>query len=569
MKNGLSPRIAIVGTGTLEHVPKLLAARCAAYGIHPHWYVAPYQQYQQEVLNPASGLYAFAPDLLLILVDTPTLLQPREETVYRLSVSSRRRVARAAATELIELVTTVAERTRSLIVVHNLEVPSYPPLGILESKQEFGIIDMVRWVNRTLERSFCGEPRVFVFDYDGFLSRVGKQQAKDDRWYYLADMRLSPGVWSQLGDEYVRYLLALYGRTKKCLVVDLDNTLWGGVVGEDGFEGIQLGSTPPGNAFVAFQRSLLALFERGILLAINSHNNPAEALKVIRDHPAMVLREKHIAAMAINWDSKAENVRVIARELNLGLDSLVYLDDDPAQRLLVRQRVPEVEVVELPSDPAQYVRTLQQFVGLDALQLTAEDRRRGVMYATERRRRESKRQARSVQEFVADLNIRVSMQKADQFSMPRLAQLTQRTNQFHLTLARYTETELTAWVTRSNVHLYAIQVADRFGDQGISGALGVARNDSHWDLALFLLSCRVLGKGIEEAVLGTLAHWAREAGSQELRCAYVPSEKNVVARHFLEQAGFVCTHHEETVQQWRLSLKQPLSPPACIEVLTA
>ncbi len=562
-------RVALLGSGTLAHAPELLSERCAAHDLDVQWHVVPYQQYQQEALNPKSGFYAFGPDLIIVMVEAKAVLEPQSDAPYRLSQAGRKCWAREAANTLTGLVDALLKRARGIILLHNLEVPTDSPIGILETKQAFGFHEVVRWVNQQLVRRYAEHPQVFVFDYDGFLSRVGKEQAHDERLAYLADMALAPSVWRQLGDEYARYLLAMQGRTKKCLVLDLDNTLWGGILGEDGFDGIQLGTTPLGMAFVAFQRHLLALFERGILLAINSHNHAPEALAVIRKHPAMVLREKHFAAMAINWEDKAKNLRAIAEELNLGLESLIYVDDDPSQRWLISRQAPEVSVVDLPPDPSQYVRALTRQVGFDALQLTAEDQRRGAMYIAERRRQALQRRLPSLDEFLAQLKIRVRVRKADRFSLPRLAQLTQRTNQFHLTLERYTEAELAKWLNQSDHQLYAIEVADRFGDQGISGAVGIRRSNSHWGIPLFLLSCRVLGKGVERAVLGTLIRWAKEDAVEELRCGYVPSDKNTPARRFLEEAGFSCVQKDRSLQSWRLELGHAPAVPAFVDVVTA
>ncbi|MBI3087375.1 MAG: HAD-IIIC family phosphatase [Candidatus Omnitrophica bacterium] len=559
-------RVALVGSGTLRHVPELVSPRCAAHGIQTAWYVAPYGQWQQEVINPASELYTFRPELTILVVSARELLSGLWTNPYGVTVEERRSAAEDAANRLSKMAQVAATWTSGLVLVHGLAVPTSSPLGLLESKQKFGWLETVRWINQRLQEEFRNDARVFLLDLDSVLSRSGKDAAFDDRLYYLADMELAPDAWSRLGDDYARYLLALRGRSRKCLVLDLDNTLWGGIVGEDGFDGIQLGATPPGNTFVAFQQELLALFERGVLLAVNSANNPDDALKVIREHPAMVLREPHFASMKINWEPKTENLRAIAEELNLGLDSLVYLDDEPAQRWLVSQQLPEVLVPELPPDPAGYARTLQRLVGLDAVSLTPEDRRRGAMYAQERSRREFRTQVRTLDEYLSQLQVQIRLREADRFSIPRLAQLTQRTNQFNLTLERYTESQLAEWLGDPRRRLYAIEVSDRFGDQGISGALSIERHDRWWDVPLWLLSCRVLGKGVEQSVLSVLAGWAKAGGVSELRVAYRPSEKNTPARRFLEACGVSLMRTDDSVQRWQLELAHVPAVPAHVTV---
>ena len=567
MNTALPLRVALAGSGALQHVPEMLTAACAQHGLATEWYLTPYEQGCQAILDPRSGLYQFAPRLTFVMLDAATVLSPLASAPARGRAAASR--ARAAVRRILDLAQRIVQGTKGVVVLHTLEVPTASPLGILETKQEFGWHALIRTVNQRLIADTRQIAGVFVFDFEGFLGRIGKEAAHDDRLYYLADMRLAPAVWQRLGQEYARYALALAGRAKKCIVLDLDQTLWGGVVGEDGFEGIQLGATAPGNAFVAFQRGLLALSERGMLLAINSRNNPDEALRVLREHPAMVLREERFAAIVINWDDKAQNLRRIAQELQLGLDSLLYLDDDPAQRWLVRRQLPQVTVVDLPDDPAHYARTLDTLVGLDALQLTAEDRRRAGDYAAGRRRREVRRRSDSMEEFLAQLEVRVRLRPVDAFARPRVAQLTQRTNQFNFTTERMSEDDVARWAARPDHELLVIEVADRFGDQGICGALGLVRGERAWDVVWWLLSCRVLGKGVEQAVLGALVERAHGAGAQRLRCCYVPTEKNLPARKFLEQAGFARQDRGSSgsaAQTWTVAVTQAPASPRYVAV---
>ena len=263
---------------------------------------------------------------------------------------------------------------------------------------------------------------------------------------------------------------------KKCIVLDLDNTLWGGVIGEDGMDGIQLSLEAPGNSFLAFQQALLDRYERGVILAINSRNNPEDALEVIRTHPNMILKEKHFAASRINWADKSENIRELAQELNIGLDSMVFLDDDPTNRAQVRSLVPEVEVPELPTDPREYARFLHSLPYFPGEAVTDEDSMRGNLYVTERLRQKEEERHASREEFLGSLGLRLEVIRDDATAVPRISQMTGKTNQFNIDKKPYTEEEIRTFIESSEYVVFQGKLSDRFGDYGII-ALAIAKKE--------------------------------------------------------------------------------------------
>ncbi len=321
---------------------------------------------------------------------------------------------------------------------------------------------------------------------------------------------------------------------KKCLVLDLDNTLWGGVIGEDGIDNIALALTPPGNSFVAFQQAISDHYDRGVILAINSRNNPEDALQVIRTHPNMILKEHHFAAMRINWNDKAQNLRELAQELNIGLDSMVFLDDDQTNRELVRALVPEVEVPDLPTDFSKYTQFLNSLDYFPKEAVTDEDKMRGNLYVTERLRKEEEKAHASKEEFLASLNLELHFYEDDKESLSRLSQMTDKTNQFNIDKQPFTEAEISSFIDSSTHKVFHAKLSDKFGDYGIVIFAMVHITGSVWHIQSLLMSCRVFGRYIEDAFLSELLKRAFKEGAERVTINFRETEKNMPARDFIQ-----------------------------------
>jgi FkbH-like protein len=330
--------------------------------------------------------------------------------------------------------------------------------------------------------------------------------------------------------------------------------LWGGLAGEDGLEGVKLGEQGAGLAFAEFQGELLNLYRKGFLLALCSKNNPQDALAIIRDHPSMRLREEHFAAMQINWEDKATNIRAIAEELNIGLDSLIFLDDNPAERAWVKQSIPEVLVPDWPTDPSEYKTKLLELSDryLHKLKLTAEDKKRGETYQAQAERKKLVESAGSLEDFYRGLEMKAKIGLADSFSIPRIAQLTQKTNQFNVTTRRYSEAEIRAFSEDSNHSVWWLDLDDRFGPNGIVGVLILKRDSKQtWRIDTFLLSCRVMGRTVENAFLATVS---REIGAQRLIGEYRSTPKNTPVKELYRTLGFQAAEQTPEAQFWEMDL---------------
>ena len=322
---------------------------------------------------------------------------------------------------------------------------------------------------------------------------------------------------------------------KKCIVLDLDNTLWGGVVGEDGAENLALSLSPPGASFIAFQQALRDLYDRGVILAINSSNNSDDALGVIRTHPNMILKEPHFAAARINWNDKVANMRELAQELNIGLDSMVFLDDNPLNRESMRTFLPEVETPELPADPSQYTKFLHSLPYFKADAITDEDKMRGNMYVTERLRREAEKSFESREDFLQSLGTGLEVFEDDPSALARLAQMTEKTNQFNVLKRPLSEREIEAFMHDGKYAVFHARAIDQFGDHGIVAFALVRKDAECWHIESLLMSCRVINRGIEDAFVAVIARRAREKGATSLRITFKPSDKNGPARTFVER----------------------------------
>ena len=322
---------------------------------------------------------------------------------------------------------------------------------------------------------------------------------------------------------------------KKCIVLDLDNTLWGGVIGEDGVKNIQLSLEESGAPFLAFQQALRDLYDRGVLLAINSHNNEADAMEAIRTHPNMILKENHFAAKRLGWGDKVEAMRELSKELNIGLDSMVFLDDSPLQREAVKSALPEVAVPQMPEDPREYTRMLLSLPYFSSNTLTDEDLMRGNMYVTERLRRESEKRFENREAFLESLGLQLNIAKNDTSALARLSQLTEKTNQFNTNKIPQTESEMRELMESSDHEVFHAHAVDRFGDHGIIALAIVDRGNEVWTIRTMLMSCRVFERGLEDALLSAIADEAKAEGAKDLRLQVTPTDKNEPARIFAEK----------------------------------
>ena len=534
-------RISILGGFTLNGLEETMRVKCDEKKIQCTTYVSGYNQYNQEILDEKSQLYKFSPDITFLIIDSRNVFGELFLNPYSISVEERKRFIQNKSDEIINLAKTLVKKSKSKLVLSNFSIPSYSPIGINETREEFGLHDMVGNLNQNIKIGLRLEPEIFIYDLNSFVTKFGENNVFDYKQFFYGDIRISLDYIPYLAQELMGYINAVLGLVKKCIVLDLDNTLWGGIVGEDGFDGIKLGDDPIGRAYVEFQYNLLALNQRGVLLAINSKNNFDDAFHVIKEHPNMILKENNFACVRINWNDKVVNMKEISDELNIGLDSMVFVDDDPVNIEYVRSNLPEVASIQMPADNchnnAGHLKSMTAL--FDMLKLTDEDKARNRMYLEQRKRAEFKTHVGNLENFLKQMNISVNIKNADDFTIPRISQLTLKTNQFNLTTRRYQEEDVRKFSQDSKKIVECAQIEDKFGDNGITAAYIVNKdNEQQWTIDTFLLSCRVIGRGVEDGILSHIIEKARKDGISQVRGEYIKTEKNQPAENLFADFGF-------------------------------
>jgi FkbH-like protein len=528
---------ALLSSFTLDNLPHLVEKRTQDDGFQCHWFVSPFNQYPQQILADDSPLYAAKPQVIFVAVAVEDLVH--DSSTRGVDLEPRPDSNGPPFEDFFKLLRHLVLRLpSSTVFVHSFFPMERQQHSLLELKTPYSLTTMALRANSLLAELTQQCRNLYAVDIAAVLQNLGSQ-AFDSRLFYLAKMRFGRDATEAIARHYRRLLLAYLGRQKKCIALDLDNTLWGGIVGEDGPDGLLLSDDGPGKAFQDFQRVILGYQQTGTLLAICSRNDAELALSVIQDHPAMILRPHHFSALRINWQDKATNLQEISKELNIGVDSIVFFDDSEHEREQVRQSLPQVTVVDLPRDPSDYPRFAADLPFFDTLAITNEDRDRGQLYVNERERRELRERSLTLDQFLAQLEQQVIVRRLRCSTMlPRIAQLTQRTNQFNLTTRRYTVDELQNLLADGKWRLYAAEAKDRIGDSGIVGAALVEEIADAARLDTFLLSCRVLGRGIETAFLDGIMRDFRASGLNRLDAEFIPTERNGMAKDFLAQHQF-------------------------------
>ena len=542
-----SIRAAVIGHGTLEPLADHLCAAAAAAGIHASIKAGEYDQWARELMDPNADIWQHQPQVVFLTIDTGILL-PHLVDDALLGMDMMLAEVDDAILIINQMLTAAAAAHAGVqFVVHGFgHCANVMPVvgGDLENHPA----NRLAIANQRLRSALSSAvPGVIVLDQVGIEASVGTSYLRDERLYFLAGIRFTDALMRVMAAYQAAVLTALLGKTRKCLVLDCDHTLWGGVVGEDGTLGVHVGgSSNPGNAFAAFQKGIKRLQSRGVIIAVLSKNNEQDALDVFQKHPGMLLRETDIAAHRIDWNDKASNLTELARELNIGSDSMVFLDDNPMERALMRQVHPEVLTPELPADPSAYAAFLASLRVFETLQLTGEDVNRTKSYA-ENQQRASLEQASGgdYNAYLHSLGIRVQCIASQPGSLSRITQLINKTNQFNATTRRVTDAEVAEMHASEEWILIETHVADRFGDSGLTGVAMCEVSGSTLRIDNVLLSCRVLGRGVETTLMACIVKAAVKHGCSEISACYLPSAKNAPIADYFDKVGFAASEQPD------------------------
>jgi FkbH-like protein len=533
-------KLAILSSSTAEHLPPSIRVAALRRGLLAEIYVAPYAQYTQEILNPQSQFYEFAPDAVLLALNYHDVAVNIPLTATAEEVKEQ---VENTVNSWVSLWERITANLNTMVIQETMVVPPECLFGDYDNLVPASYCNIIAQVNRVLHKQAAVHPNVLLLDVDKLAAYVGKQTWCDDTLWHYAKQDISPVQTPLYGDSMARILAAMRGMSRKCLVLDLDNTLWGGVIGDDGLGGIKLGQgNAEGEAFLAFQAYVKKLKERGIILAVCSKNDEANALEPFEKHPEMILRRDDISIFVANWENKASNIQRIASELNIGLDSLVFFDDNPAERKIVRQFLPMVAVPEVPENSANYVRCLSDAGYFEATSFSKDDGSRTEQYLANAKRKQLQKSAVSVEDFLQSLNMEMTVGEVDEFSLPRTTQLINKTNQFNLTTRRYTEAQVKDISENPENLCLQIRLKDSLGDNGLISVIlakpVMVAGEKILHIDTWLMSCRVLGRQVEREALNVLVDKAKKRGYNCLQGEYFTTAKNGMVKGHYQRLGF-------------------------------
>jgi FkbH-like protein len=537
-------RVALAGSYTTSQLGRLLCLAAFEAGIDVELYESQFGQYSQDLLDRSSGLYAFRPEFVILAVHEGGLQLPEWSDDPEAAVNSE--LARWQ-----QLWSCAATHAAARVIQHTAAIPTAQPFGHLAGRLGTRYA-MAQQLNARMMRE--APPGVAFVDCDQLAADFGKRAWFDQRYFYLTKQALAPDALWVLARQTAAVLVAALGLSRKCVVLDLDGTLWGGIIGEDGLAGIALGGGPAGEAHADFQSFLVSLKRKGLVLAVASKNNERDARLPFEKHPDMRLHLDDFAMFLANWNDKATNLRAIAAGLDLGLDSLVMVDDNPAERALIRELLPEVDVIELPPDPAGYVRALADYPWLETVALTDEDTHRTEQYRARREAAQLASAAGSLEEFHRGLQMAAWVGPFDDFHLPRVAQLLAKTNQFNLTGWRPGLAELQALMRDPDAIHLALRLRDRFADHGLVCVVIAHVEGDAAVIDTWAMSCRVIGRTVEAEILKHLCQIAAGRGCRRLRGRYVPSPRNQLVKDLYPSFGFGLLEDQSGATTWEYDL---------------
>jgi FkbH-like protein len=547
--NLIPTRVAILGGSTTTEVKSMLELFLLAEGLQPTFYESGYNRYSEDILSENPDLMNFKPNVVFIhtnwhnVSQFPELMEREEEVAQRV---------RSEAVRFESLWERIHSKLDALIIQNNFDLPSLRPLGNLEASEPFGRINFLTRLNTAFATYAREHSRFLINDIHYLSAQVGLDAWHGGSYWYSFHMAVSPIATVTLAQNVAGIIKSVYGRSKKCLVLDLDNTLWGGVVGDDGVQNLVLGRDHPvGEAFLDFQLYVRDLKRRGIILAVCSKND-IENAKEGFSHPDSILKVEDFSAFKANWNPKPENIREIAAELNIGLDSLVFVDDNPAERALVAERLPIVATPDMGSDVARFAEILEAEHYFEVPKLVQDDLNRSSYYNSNAHRSSYQAGFSDYGEFLASLEMSAEIAPFCPVYLERITQLINKTNQFNLTTKRYTSAEVKAIAENSMfITLYG-RLADKFGDNGLVTALIGHRIDETLELELWLMSCRVLNREMELAMFDALVEECQVRGIRQIVGTYIPSKKNgMVADHYRKLGFTPGEGSSDSLQVWK------------------
>ncbi|GAA4319357.1 HAD-IIIC family phosphatase [Mucilaginibacter gynuensis] len=528
-------KVAILSDSASQLITQAIKGYGVEHNVNFNIFEADYNQIDRQVFDPSSELYEYEPDFVIILRSTERL----SKYFYKLDKAEKENFAANQIDYIDGLYQTIGSRLKSRVIINNYLELNDGVFGNFASKVSSSLLYQLKKLNFKLMEFSQERKNLFLLDLDALVTKTGYLQSFDPKMYFSADMVFSIDFLPYLAKNISDIILAITGTFKKCVILDLDNTTWGGIIGDDGIDGIQIGDLGSGKIFSEFQLWVKQLKQRGIIVAVCSKNTEEIALEPFKSHPEMVLRLEDIAVFVANWENKADNIRHIQSILNIGMDSIVFIDDNPFERELVKKEIPEVTVPTLPDDAAEYLLFLKSLNLFETASFTEGDEQRTLQYQEEAKRSSLMKSFANEEEFLANLDMVSEVKAFEGFSIPRVSQLSQRSNQFNLRTVRYTEEDLVNMSKDKNYFTYSYTLKDKYGDNGLIAFVVLKQID---ETTLFVenwaMSCRVLKRGMELFTLDTIAEDAKLNGFTKIIGEYIPTKKNMMVKEHYPSLGF-------------------------------
>lgn len=535
MTNLKEYKIAIVGDCSTQHLATALRGFGYQEGYNLNIFDSDYNQIESQIMDDSSELYAYNPDAVLIYMSTEKLYEKFCET----PLENRASFAELTIQKIAQIWSILNSKTKTNILQFNFAEKDDRIFGNYGSKTPSSFIYQLRKLNVQFMELASQTKNAFLIDLSNIQNCYGRNLIHDDKLYYIAKMPLSTAILPEVAKQILDVIKSLNGKFKKCAILDLDNTLWGGVIGDDGLNNIQIGELGLGHAFSEFQMWLKELKNRGIILAVCSKNNEDIAKEPFEKHPEMVLRLDDISMFVANWENKASNILNIQKTLNIGMDSIVFIDDNPFERNSVKAMIPDITVPELPEDPALYLSFLKSLNLFETTSYSENDKDRTKQYQAEVGRTTLQSNFENFDEYLKSLEMVATVHPFEEFEFPRISQLSQRSNQFNLRTVRYTEAEIEQIAKKEKYLTLSFSLRDKFGDYGlISNVIMEKQDENTVFITNWLMSCRVLKRGMEEFIINHVMETAKKNGFSKVIGEYIPTPKNAMVEKMYAKLGF-------------------------------
>lgn len=538
-------RIAVLRNFTIEPWVPAIAASLFADRIASRFWIGDFDVFE-EYLERSSPLLEFRPDFILLAFESRMLFRDLYHAAPWDKSAGLAAFPEHFISRLQNIVSSIEKLSPARIIIMNPASPSSDYFQPFSHQVSTSLISAIRKINCLLPAFAEKNGNVSIFDVDHACACFGIEKSFDRNMWYFAANPFAVEFIIKTSKSLGKLIGLFHHPRKKCIVLDLDNTLWGGILGEDGEAGLKIGTTYPGAVYREFQMFLKGLRQQGILLAANSKNNEADCLEFLRSSPDMILRETDFAAVRINWNDKIDNMKEIAKELSLGLDSFIFIDDSPYECELMKTFLPEVSVYQMPAAPMEIPLFISEISGIQSIKVLDEDRKRSEYYLAEKQRKSFEKQFQNAREFLKRLNIELSVEPVNERDVQRVAQLTQKTNQFNLTTKRYMESDIQEFC-KKGYKIFTLRMKDVFGDYGLVGvAILKPGTEGCWLFDTLLLSCRVLGRSVEYAFVDYCLREAKKCGGRQVVGEYIKTQKNEQVKDIFPKFNFRMLKTDDT-----------------------